>query len=75
MKIFRCYLNPVADQWVDFPVQENANALLMWSTVMKEGVLADMHKAIPKASIHHVLLLDVETQGAHLTVFPGGKPN
>lgn len=75
MKIARVFLNPNAEQWVDFQCPETAQLNQIWSQVMAEGMFYNQNAVVPKVAIHHVLMLEIQDSGTNLTVFPGGKPN
>lgn len=75
MKVARVYLNPNGEQWVDFPMPENAVLMAVWGQVMADGVCISPVAIVPKAAVHHVILLEMQDGGTNLTVFPGGKLN
>lgn len=75
MKAARVFLNPDGKNWVDFGLAEQQTMQTLWSQISTEGGIFGGIAAVPRETIHHVLVFEVEQAPVNFTVAPGGKPN
>lgn len=75
MKVMRVFLNPNGADYLDIGAgRDDFNMPTFWNFARQDGCMLSERAVVPLTSIHHVLVLDVET-APNLTVFTGGKPN
>jgi hypothetical protein len=70
MRVARIFLNPHGEKWVDFGLADQQTMPNLWNQISMEGGIFGGVAAVPRETIHHLLVFEVEQ-----AVVPGGKPN
>lgn len=75
MKAARVFLNPDGKQWVDFGLAEQQTMPTLWNQITTESGIFGSSAAVPRETIHHITVFEIEQAPVNFTSIPGGKPN